>query len=131
MYILLPIIPRSKKNSQKIIYNSKTKKPMIIQNEKYLEFENNCQYFIKKDFRKMIDFPVNLKCEFYVPDARKRDLANYIEAIQDILVKYNVIKDDNHNIIQSVDGSRMYIDRKNPRVEIWIKKEEKKFKNEN
>lgn len=131
MYILLPIIPRSKKNSQKIIYNSKTKKPMIIQNEKYLEFENNCQYFIKKDFRKMIDSPINLKCEFYVPDARRRDLANYIEAIQDILVKYNVIKDDNYNIIQSVDGSRMYIDRKNPRVEIWIKKEEEKFKDEN
>ena len=59
-----------------------------------------------------------------MPDKRKRDIANYIEAIQDILVKYKIIKDDNYNIIASLDGTRMYIDKENPRVEIEIAKME-------
>ena len=44
----------------------------------------------------------------------KRDIANYIEAIQDILVKYEVLKDDNYNIVYSLDGTRMYVDKENP-----------------
>ena len=62
----------------------------------------------------------------YVPssflDKRRRDIANYIEAIQDILVKYEVLKDDNYNIVYSLDGTRMYVDKENPRVEIEITK---------
>ena len=69
-----------------------------------------------------MDYRINLKIDFYVKDKRRRDIANYIEAIQDILVKYEVIKDDNHNIITSLDGTRMYIDKENPRVEIEITK---------
>ena len=49
-------------------------------------------------------------------DKRRRDIANYIEAIQDILVKYEVLKDDNYNIVYSLDGTRMYVDKENPRV---------------
>ena len=59
-----------------------------------------------------------------MPDKRKRDIANYVEAIQDILVKYEILKDDNHNIVTSLDGTRMYIDKLNPRVEIEITKME-------
>lgn len=42
-----------------------------------------------------------------MPDKRKRDLTNLENAIADILVKYNVLADDNYNIIQSWDGSRI------------------------
>ena len=42
-----------------------------------------------------------------MPDKRKRDLTNLENAIADILVKYKVIADDNYNIIQGWDGSRI------------------------
>ena len=121
MKITIPVVPRSKKNSQQIIINPRTKRPMIIQSKLYANFERECGKFLRK-YKSNIDYCINLKIEFYVPDKRRRDIANYIEAIQDILVKYEVIKDDNHDIITSLDGTRMYIDKENPRVEIEITK---------
>lgn len=121
MKIIIPVIPRSKKNSQQIIYNPRTKRPMIIQSKLYANFERECGLYLKR-YKSNIDYSINLKIDFYVPDKRRRDIANYIEAIQDILVKYEVIKDDNYNIIESLDGTRMHIDKENPRVEIEITK---------
>ena len=104
--IEIPLLARPKKNSQNIIYNPKTKKPMIIQNQRYQNFERECGYFLKK-YKMNINTPINLKCEFYVPDLRKRDIVNLLNGIQDVLVKYKVIEDDNYNIVRSVDGSRI------------------------
>ena len=115
--------PRSKKNSQEIVFNRKTGKRMVIQNKRYTEFEKECKPFMPiLDYP--IDYSINLQCKFYVCDARARDIANYIEAIQDILVKYKVIKDDNYNIVASLDGCSMEIDRERPRIEIEITKKE-------
>lgn len=121
MKITIPVVPRSKKNSQQIIINPRTKRPMIIQSKLYANFERECGLYLKK-YKCNIDYSINLKIEFYVPDKRRRDIANYIEAIQDILVEYEVLKDDNYNIVYSLDGTRMYIDKENPRVEIEITK---------
>lgn len=104
--IVIPMLCRSKKNSQQICRNKYTGKTFIRQSDLYLQFERDCGIFLKK-YSKHIDYPVNLKCTFYVPDKRKRDLANLLNAIQDILVKYDVIADDNCNIVTSVDGSRI------------------------
>lgn len=121
MKITIPVVPRSKKNSQQIIINPRTKRPMIIQSKLYANYERECGKFLK-EYKSSIDYNINLKIEFYVPDKRRRDIANYIEAIQDILVKYEVLRDDNYNIIYSLDGTRMHIDKENPRVEIEITK---------
>ena len=121
--IIIPINPRSKKNSQQIIYNPKLKRTMVVQNKNYTQFEKNCKQFMPK-LDKPIDYPINLSVKFYVCDARKRDIANYIEAIQDILVKYNIIVDDNYNIIASLDGCSMEINREYPHCEILITKKE-------
>ena len=121
MKIVIPIEPRSKKNSQQIIYNPRTKRPMIVQSKLYTNFEREFGLYLKK-YKSNIDYRVNLKIDFYVKDKRRRDIANYIEAIQDILVKYEVLKDDNYNIVYSLDGTRMYVDKENPRVEIEITK---------
>ena len=104
--IEIPLLCRPKKNSQSIIYNTKTKRPMIIQSKQYLEFERECAIFLLK-YKMNINTPINLKCVFIVPDKRKRDIVNLLNAIQDILVKYKVIEDDNYNIVKSVDGSRI------------------------
>ena len=121
MKITIPVVPRSKKNSQQIIINPRTKRPMIIQSKLYANYERECGLYLKK-YKCNIDYSINLKIEFYVPDKRRRDIANYIEAIQDILVKYEVLKDDNYNIVYSLDGTRMYVNKENPRVEIEITK---------
>ena len=121
MKILIPIQPFAKKNGQKIIINRLTKKPMIIQGEKYLKYERDCGKFLSKH-KINIDYPVNVKCVFYMADNRRRDLTNYEEAIADILVKYQVLKDDNYKILQSWDGSRIEVDKNNPRTEIEVTK---------
>lgn len=104
--ITIPMHTIPKKNSQQILYNSRTRKPFIRQSERYLNFEKECGWYLKS-YQLKINEPVNLKCIFYVPDRRKRDLANLLESIQDILVKYEVIEDDNYNVVMSVDGSRI------------------------
>lgn len=106
MKIVIPLLARSKKNSQQILINSRTHKPFISQSKIYKEFEQNCGYYLNK-YKLNIDYAVNIKCTFTVPDKRKRDLTNLENAIADILVKYNVLADDNYNIIQSWDGSRI------------------------
>ena len=95
-----------KKNSQQIFINKRTGRPFISQSKRYLEFEKNSEMFLYQH-KYQLDQPINLKCTFYVPDRRKRDLANLLESIQDILVKYGVIADDNYEIVASVDGSQI------------------------
>ena len=102
--IEIPVTPRSKKNSQQIIVCKG--RPMIIQSELYRQYERECAMFLPK-VDVPIEKPINLKCTFIVPDRRKRDLTNLLNAIQDILVKYGVIADDNYNIVNSTDGSRI------------------------
>lgn len=107
MKIEIPMLCRSKKNSQKIIVNPRTRKPMIIQSDLYKQFERDCGYYLNKYRGLNIDYPINLKCTFIVGDKRKRDIVNLLNAIQDILVKYQVIIDDNYNVVASLDGTRI------------------------
>lgn len=107
MKIEIPMLCRSKKNSQRIIVNPRTRKPMIIQSDLYKQFERDCGYYLNKYRGLNIDYPINLKCTFIVSDKRKRDIVNLLNAIQDILVKYNVIADDNYNVVASLDGTRI------------------------
>ena len=121
MVIKIPLLCRSKKNSQQIIPNPRTGKSLVIQSKLYYQFERDCGYFLKR-YARHIDYPVNLKCTFYVPDKRKRDLTNLENAIADIMIKYGVIEDDNYNIITGWDGSRIIYEK--GREETIIESEE-------
>lgn len=123
MIIEIPITPRSKKNSQNIVLNKRTGRLMVVQNKVYTQYEKDCKEYMPK-LDNPIDYPINLKCTYYVGDARARDIVNFIEATQDILVKYKVLKDDNYTIVASLDGSSMQIDREKPRCIIEIAKKE-------
>lgn len=116
---MIPLNPKTKKNHQKIIKNPRTKALMIVQSDSYKRYEKDAGWFLKKP-PKPISQPVNIKCVFYQDSARRCDLTNLLEAIDDILVKYGIIEDDNFRIIHSHDGSRVYIDREHPRTEIVI-----------
>ena len=71
-----------------------------------------------------IDYPVNVKSIYYRKNMVRCDLSNLHEATDDILVHYGILKDDNFKIVAGHDGSRVRIDRENPRVEITITKME-------
>jgi len=116
---VIPINPTTKKNNQKIKYNNRTGTPYISQGDRYKVYEEEAGFFLKTP-KKPIDYPVNLKCVFYRRDKRLVDLSNLIEAIQDILAKYGILKDDNHTIVKSLDGCRVQYDLVNPRTEIFI-----------
>ena len=116
---------RSKKNSQQIIWNRNTKRPMIIQSKLYKQFENECGLFLNK-YRpeKPINYAVNVECIFILNDKRKRDLTNLENAIADILVKYKILEDDNYNIIAGWNGSKAIYRKGQPEIIIKITKME-------
>ena len=115
--------PRTKKNSQRPITaeSRKGKKyTMILPSAAYGDYEADCLRQITGNYRRHIDTPVNVKARYFMATRRQIDLTNLNEAIHDILVKARVLMDDNRNIIASTDGSRVFWDKKNPRVEITI-----------
>ena len=125
--MVIPLQPITKKNSQRILQKySRNKKsgqlqqtPFIAPSERYKQYELEAGYFIKG--RGMnIDKRVNVKCLFYMQTKRMPDLNNLLEAVTDMLVHYNVLKDDNANIVAAHDGSRVRYDKANPRTEIYI-----------
>ena len=116
---MVPLDPKTKKNNQQVLYNSKTKKPFIAQNNAYKRYERDAGWFVKKTGEPIRE-AVNVKCVFYRSSARRVDLTNLLEAIDDILVKYKVLADDDFKIVAGHDGSRVLIDRENPRTEITI-----------
>lgn len=118
----IPINPVTKKNNQQILTNSKTGKPFIAQSQRYRQYEKDAGYFIKGKGLK-IDYPVNVKCVYYRATRHRVDLVNLLECTLDVLVKYEVLADDNCNIVQAHDGSRVLYDKKNPRTEIEITKQ--------
>ena len=116
----IQVIPRTKKNSQQIVFAKG--RYIIIPSKYYKEFERECLAQIKGGHN--IDYPVNIKVTFYTQTKRRVDLTNLLEAVDDMLVKAEVIKDDNRDIIAGHDESRVYYDKENPRIEIEITKME-------
>lgn len=67
-----------------------------------------------------IDYPVNLKCRFFVRTRGAVDLSALYEGIQDILVELKILADDEWKIVASHDGSGVEWDPDRPRMEITI-----------
>ena len=111
----IPVIPRTKKNNSRIVYSKG--RPILLPSEKYIQFEKECEPYLQP---LNIDYPVNVQAIYYRPDRRRVDLVNLHQALMDTLVKYNVVKDDNCNIIASTDGSRVIYDKENPGIELII-----------
>lgn len=116
----IPITPVSKKNSQRIYYNARTRKPFIKPSAQFERYQKDCAQFIPK-VEKPIDEPINIKCLFVMPTRRKCDLTNLLEAVDDVLVKLGVIADDNYSIVAGHDGSRVIYEKDAGRTEICIK----------
>lgn len=110
--------PRTKKNSARIL-RSGAGRPFVAPSKAFEEYQESCLWQIRTP-HSPISARVNVRCVYYMKTARRVDLANLIEATTDILVKARVLADDNSRIVAAHDGSRVEIDRKNPRAEIEI-----------
>ena len=92
---------------------------MVVQSEIYKQYEKDAGWFLTKP-PVPISEAVNVRCTFYRDSERRCDLTNLLEAVDDILVKYGILADDNFKILAGHDGSRVYVDKKRPRTEIVI-----------
>lgn len=122
MKFILNVTPRTKKNSSQLIFVGG--KPRIIPSKKYREFETECLWQIPSKLRKKIDYPINIKAVFYMQSRRRVDLTNLLEALDDMLVKAEVIIDDNRDIIASHNDCLVLYDKDKPRIEIEIERKE-------
>lgn len=95
---------------------------MLIPSKLYSQFERDSLKVIDRKYKQKINYPINIKATFYMQTRRKVDLTNLLEALDDMLVKAEVIKDDCRDIIAGHDGSRVYWDKQMPRIEIEITK---------
>lgn len=114
--ITIPIAPITKKNSQRIV-KGKNGRPIIIPSKAYKDYEKQAMWYLKP---LGVDYPINVKCLFYMPTHRRVDLTNLLEAIDDVMVRAGTLKDDNCMIVAAHDGSRVYVDKDNPRTEIYF-----------
>lgn len=135
---VIPIQPRTKKNSPRILWKKADKpfqikfgnyvaatigyRPMIIPSDSNEEFEKECLpylYRVKAETG-VIDFPVNVQAHYYRDSHRRVDITNLHSALHDVLVKSGLFLDDNRDIIAATDGSRVFHDKHKPRIEITI-----------
>ena len=121
------ITPTTKKNHTQLVgigkqcpVCKKKERMLPIQSKQYLQYEKDCAWFLKPKPTKPIDFPVNICCTFYMKTKRRVDGLNLLAAIDDILVKHGILEDDSREFVAGHDGSRVYYDKLNPRVEILI-----------
>lgn len=55
-----------------------------------------------------------------MPDKRKADLSNKVESIMDLLVDNGIIEDDSWQYVPRLFMEFIEVDKKNPRVLVWI-----------
>lgn len=116
MKIVIPLPPVTKKNSQRIIHaGGRTR---VLPSKAYAEYETAAAHFLPRMVP--ISTKVNIRATFYMPTRRIVDLVNLEEALLDVLVRCNVIADDNSRIVVSMDGSRVDYDKEHPRTEVVI-----------
>lgn len=117
LHIIIPGAPRSKKNSQEIHWVRG--RPRIAQSALYRDYAKSCLKNLQQWGNVCFKNPVHVKCLYYVPDKRRRDLTNLLAATHDILEAAGIVEND--SLIVNLDGSRIVgVDKENPRVEIEI-----------
>lgn len=114
--------PMTKKNSRQHVMVRGRMIP--IASKPYREWEQDALKQITGQMRKKIDYPVNVAYRIFPWRDGMADLAGYIQAGNDMLVKAGVLKDDSGwrpKIVARHDGSEIVaVDKAQPRMEILI-----------
>lgn len=112
--------PYVKKSNMKLVMRGR--KLVRIPTANYTSWATKAREQIEEQMTvaQPIDYPINLQCLFFMNTAGVVDLSALYEGIQDELVKCGVLSDDNYKIVASHDGSGVFVDRDDPRMEITI-----------
>lgn len=126
--VFIPNNVPSLKNSKQFVYNKKLKRGILLPSStvsKYLSATDKYWRGVIDDVKHMIDSNsrVKLKMGFIRDSARIFDLINAAQIVQDLLVKHDMIADDNANhLIPEFDDKKPYIiDKKNAGIIITFK----------
>ena len=124
---VIPLDPRTKKNHQTIAGTGpkcrtcgKRAKQFIRQGAPNTEYAFKAAQFLFPKPEKPIEGTVRIVYRLYMQTRRRVDDLNLYGALDDILVKEGILKDDNINVIRDRDGSRVLYDKEHPRAEIYI-----------
>jgi Holliday junction resolvase RusA-like endonuclease len=123
--LVLPGPPRTKKTSNRIVKIPKKGGgrgfSKILPSKAFCAWEGAVAPQVAAAWRRAggetIEVPVNCKAMIF-RDANRGDAVGYYQGIADVLQKAGVVSDDKW--IVSWDGTRLAIDRKNPRVEVLL-----------
>jgi len=74
--------------------------------KKYSEWIREANSMLSEQKIEYFDYPVQATYRLGKPDKRVRDLENYAKAISDLLVSFQILKDDSliHRLIMEWDG---------------------------
>ena len=114
----IPLPPVTKKNSQRLVKRGEQTIP--LPSEAFEKYEASAGWFLPHRGEN-ISAPCEVTAMFYMSTRRIVDLVNLLEGLDDILVTYKVLKDDNSRIIVSHDGSRVLYDKEHPRTDVLIR----------
>ena len=82
---VIDVIPRTKKNSSRIVKMGS--RLALLPSKQYKEFEEECIYKIDNRIKQLwIDEPINIKAVFYMPTKRKVDITNLLSALDDLAI---------------------------------------------
>ena len=93
----------------------------MIPSAAYKKFEKDCKQYVPQEG---IDYPINIQAIYQMPTRHRVDLVNLHEALCDVLVTHGCIKDDNCNIVFSMDGSYVVYEKTNPGIRVTITRKE-------
>jgi Holliday junction resolvase RusA-like endonuclease len=112
--------PYVKKSNQKVVRRGNSIRK--IDTPRYREWHERAKRQLLTQLRpyEPLSKPINLQCMFYVRTKGRVDLSALYEGIQDVLVEMSILADDNCWIVRSHDGSGVWHDKENPRMEITI-----------
>lgn len=110
--------PRTKKNSPQIRRGSGGRR-YVAPSDAYTAYQDAAGWQLRRPAEPLAG-RYNVQVLYYMDSLRRVDLTNLLEATCDILTHYGVLEDDNSRIVASHDGSRVMLDRDNPRAEIEI-----------
>lgn len=109
--------PRTKKNSVRVVGGR------VLPSQAWVAWRDNAlfqlpnQYYVMQP-PKWTGGPASICALFYMDAARKVDAVNLYQGLSDLLEARGCVDDD--TVFKDWDGSRVYVDKKDPRVEVTI-----------
>lgn len=102
---------------------------LVIEPHWYQRYRDNFyKYTAESELFLSVKIPIEEKCQvtglFYTSSQGNKTVSAYVESLLDCLEYSGIIKTKSRYLITSIDGCRVFTDEANPRIEIFIRKQE-------